>query len=229
MATPYGDFERFRKMIEAWSKQFAPLARQFEALANPPALRRIAEVLNSVNRQWNFLEQLRPKIDWDKVQDWWKRGLPPNWIEVEPRLDASDVLAFMRETRWCLVWVPRGEVVRRLVDAEEDNRSDELLASAPEIIEDSRSVLQTIEHPDLQQCRRAARSSGGNRLKSRHGRPGSFSVLSQRHHQYKVWDVLQEGPGQLQSGGSHEDWLIVRPEHAGTAPGDAKCHTPQAR
>ena len=43
MATLYGDFERIRKMAEAWTKQFAAIARQLEQLANPPALRRMAE------------------------------------------------------------------------------------------------------------------------------------------------------------------------------------------
>jgi hypothetical protein len=127
-----------------------------KALTNPPALRRMAEYLNSVHKQWNFVEKLMPKIDWDKVQEWWKHGLPPNWVDVEPRLEVADVLEFMRETRWCLVWVPRGEVVRRLVDADKDERGNVLLASASEIIEDSRSVLDVIEHPELQQVRRAA-------------------------------------------------------------------------
>jgi hypothetical protein len=157
VATPYGDFERIREMLEAWTKQIAPMARQMEAPANPPALREMADYLNSVQKQWNWAEKLMSKIDWDKVQDWWKRGLPPNLIDVEPRLDVPDVLVFMRATRWCLVWVPRGEVVRRLVDAEEESRGDVLLSSSGQIVEDSRSVLDAIEHPELQQVCRAAK------------------------------------------------------------------------
>ena len=111
MSTPYGDFERFRKMVESWTKQFAPMGRQIEALANPPALRQMADYLNFVHKQWNFLEKMVPKLDFDKIQDWWKVGLPPNWVDAEPRLKATEVLEFMRETRWCLVWVPRAEVV----------------------------------------------------------------------------------------------------------------------
>lgn len=155
MSTPYGDFERIRKMAEAWTKQFAPIARQLEQLANPPALRRMAEYLNSVHKQWDFLEKLRVNIDWDKVQNWWKRGLPPNWVDVEPRLEVVDVLEFMRETRWCLVWVPRSEIVRRLVIADKEDRGEVLLACTTEIVDDCRSVLEVIEHPELQQVRRA--------------------------------------------------------------------------
>lgn len=77
MATLYGDYERIRKMAETWTKQLAPIARRLEQLTNPPALRRMAEYLNSVHKQWDFLEKLRVNIDWDKIQDWWKRGLPP--------------------------------------------------------------------------------------------------------------------------------------------------------
>lgn len=67
------------------------------------------------------------------------------------------MLEFMRETRWCLVWVPRGEIVRLLVDAAKDDRGDVLLDCATEIVDDCRSVLEMIEHPDLQNVRRAGR------------------------------------------------------------------------
>lgn len=157
MATPYGDFERFRKMVESWTKQSANLARQVEALANSPGLGQMADYLNSVHRQWDFLEKVVPRFDWDRVQEWWKTGLPPNWVDAEPRLKATDVLEFMRETRWCLVWVPRAEVVRRLVDSDQDQRGEVLLSSSKEIVEDARSVLRAIEHPELQQVCKAAR------------------------------------------------------------------------
>lgn len=156
MATPYGDFERFRKMVESWTKQYASMARNIEALANPPAIRQMAEYLNSVQRQWSFLERMVPRIDLDKVQDWWKRGLPPNWVDAEPRLEVVEVLELMRETRWCLVWAPRGEVVRRLVDADEEERGEVFLESSTEILEDSRSVLDAVDHRELQQLCRAA-------------------------------------------------------------------------
>ena len=127
-------------MLEAWTKQFAPLARQIQALSNLPPLRQMADDLTSVHKQWNWVEKMMPKIDWDKVQDWWKRGLPPNWVDIEPPLQVAEVLEFMRETRWCLVWVPRAEVVRRLLDADKEKRGEKLLASSCEVLEDSRRM-----------------------------------------------------------------------------------------
>jgi hypothetical protein len=155
MATPYRDFERFRKVIESWTKQYASKARHIEVLVKPPALRQMADYLNSVHRQWSFLEKMVPRIDLSKVEEWWKRGLPPNWVDAEPRLEVTEVLELMRETRWCLVWVPRGSVVRRLVDSDENGRSEVFLASSSEIIEDASSVLDAIDHPELQQLCRA--------------------------------------------------------------------------
>lgn len=153
LPAPYGDFDRVRKILESWNKQLAPIARQLTAAANPPALQQMARYLNFVTGQWN---EVLSKVDWDKVAALWKQGLPPNWADVEPPLRVADVLDVMREERWCLVWAPRGEIVRRLVDARAEQRTPLFVASSAEIVDDCRSVLDTIEHPELQQVRLAA-------------------------------------------------------------------------
>lgn len=126
----------------------------------------------TVLRQWEELsrritESIKlPEIDWQRLRDIWKRGLPANWIDLGPDQDITDLLDLMKENGWCLVWVPRAEVIKRLMDEpDEAARVSRLLDAREEILEDVRDVLGDVQSellaPNVAACHKALDAFAG--------------------------------------------------------------------
>jgi hypothetical protein len=111
------------------------LGRQLrEAISkNAPALRELA-------RQWHRL---------------WEEAIPPNWAGLEPD-EIMHVLDRVGETGYCLVWVPRVELVRAIIGHAPSSAAGILLGHREDVLRDLGATLADVDHPDLQEHRKAA-------------------------------------------------------------------------
>lgn len=101
-----------------------------------------------------------PEIDWERLRDMWKQGLPANWIDLGPDQDVGEVLELMRTSGWCLVWAPRAEVIKSVLEEQDDEaRIKRFLEARQEILADVNRVVDGIESPSLEAnvcaCRQA--------------------------------------------------------------------------
>ena len=91
-----------------------------------------------------------PEIDWGRLQDIWKRGLPDNWIDLGREQSVTELLDFMKETGWCLVWAPRAQIIKILLEeSNERDRVVKFLEARNEIVADLKDVLRGIDSPSL--------------------------------------------------------------------------------
>jgi len=92
-----------------------------------------------------------PEIDWERLRDIWKQGLPTNWIDLGPEQEISELLDFMQETGWCIVWAPRADTIKILMEeSEETARVVKFVGAREAILEDVRAVLRDIESKSLE-------------------------------------------------------------------------------
>lgn len=85
----------------------------------------------------------------ENFEERWLAALPDNWRDRETVRSVHDVIDLMQETGLCLVWCPRAEVLKGLLEAESAARTGVLLASRELVAEDLRLSLQTIDDPVL--------------------------------------------------------------------------------
>lgn len=81
-----------------------------------------------------------------------ERAFPPNWSEFDED-EIESIVALMEQTGWSLVRVPRGEVVRKLLDAPENAREEVLVNSAAEIVDDLDTAISEVRHSQLVELR----------------------------------------------------------------------------
>lgn len=95
------------------------------------------------------------KIDWSTLIDTsaitvalksLEKHLPTNWNGLK----WSAVAHFIEETGWSIVWLPRTEVAKRLLDAAPGDRVQVLQDHRSEILEDADSLLSEVEWAELQ-------------------------------------------------------------------------------
>ncbi len=154
---PKFDLERLMPNYLAAIDSFSRISRAFEL---------------SYLKQWEELsrritESIRlPEIDWERLRDIWKWGLPTNWIDLGREQELTELLDLMRETGWCLVWAPRAEIIKILLDeSDEKTRVVRFLDAREAIVEDVRAVLRHIESQLLESnvtaCRKALDAFAG--------------------------------------------------------------------
>jgi hypothetical protein len=150
-------FQDLHRVATLWAKQI----EQLQMRVNPPVLKQLSETAEAINksigRYLNSLPTL--KIDPEAIERFRRQGLPPNWWEFDGDPSNRDLVDFMRETRWCLIWVPRPEVIRDLLAADESQRSNVLLGHAEQIVDDCKSVIDTVEAGELDDLAAAAREA----------------------------------------------------------------------
>jgi hypothetical protein len=123
-------------------------------------------------KQWEELarritESIRlPEIDRERLRDIWKQALPNNWIGLGPEQEITELLDFMEETGWCLVWAPRADLIKMLVEeSDERGRVVKFLDARETILEDVRAVLRDIEskslEPNVSACHKALDAFAG--------------------------------------------------------------------
>lgn len=140
--------------ITRWTEQ---LHRQTEAMR-----RSLAAAVAPAVEQWSlqlpkisttFVEQLRPILEqWKRA---WEEALPPNWEGFEPE-DISSVVQLIEKTGYCLVWIPRAEILRDIMAAGDAETTKILLAHREEALDDASALLAEVGDDDLALEREAA-------------------------------------------------------------------------
>lgn len=195
MATPFGDAENIRSLIEQMQKAMKPARDAMVAFSRMKASQETLDQMNRLSQQvgrtitpetfihvnrlaqqiaeqfaipQRQLQQMakaaadaaRFRIDPEKVEAWLKQGLPPNWRGLDSAGRATELLELMRQTGWCLVWVPRWEVIELVSSAGSDKERERILLNASKLIaEDVRAVMDDVTRPELVNEQSAARKA----------------------------------------------------------------------
>lgn len=75
--------------------------------------------------------------------------MPRNWAELETG-DVFKVIDLVRITGCCIVWVPRAEIVRELLDAEAEDANSILMNRIDDVLVDCLAALNEVTSPELQ-------------------------------------------------------------------------------
>lgn len=143
-----GNSKALGQASKNWIEQLSSVSRVQVAFGQ-----RLAEMLGPFNRA---VQQTFLNIDFRWVRGAMQRAMPLNWRDFEPP-DVDRVLAVMDETGWCLVWCPRQDTIRKLIDAQDLGARTRLLVdSRTLLIEDMNECLEGMSHPDSSAYRRAA-------------------------------------------------------------------------
>jgi hypothetical protein len=123
-----------------------------------------ASVVTSSFEKWSLQLQL-PKIgtDWveqmrpifERLRQAWDDALPPNWegFEVE---EVTAAVERIESTGYCLVWLPRIDIVREVLAADEAATKKVLVARLGDVLADAEAVLIDVTDPELALERDAA-------------------------------------------------------------------------
>jgi hypothetical protein len=174
--SPYGDQVRRlireiqRANLQALASEVALRARQIRELqesavgvelkrtlaafqqATVPRMPDIARVVDTINSERaREIAAVLTEIG-KSARELQKRALPPNWLEFNSD-EIEAIIALMEETGWSLVWVPRADIVRKLLDAADEEPQDVLLASKDEILDDLNAALLEVKHSQLVELR----------------------------------------------------------------------------
>jgi hypothetical protein len=92
---------------------------------------------------WRLLEQF------EGAYEQWAESLPHNWRNLAmPELEA--VARTMESTGWVLAWVPREEVLRELIDAQDRRDAiGRLLTHQDDVLDDLKKELGEVTDPSL--------------------------------------------------------------------------------
>ncbi len=139
---------------QAWGKQVAAITNSVATAAIAQA--NVAHQLNQMLRPiQEALNQAYANLDLSWVAEALKAGMPPNWQDFD-RGEVDRILTVMDETGWCLVWSPRADVIRVLIEATDmDARHEALLEMKGDVVEDLIDCLEGVTHEDSKEYRRA--------------------------------------------------------------------------
>jgi hypothetical protein len=100
---------------QTWGKQVAAITNSVATAAIAQA--NVAQQLNQMLRPiQEALNQAYANLDLSWVPEALKAGMPPNWQDFDSG-EVDRILTVMDETGWCLVWSPRADVIRGLIEA----------------------------------------------------------------------------------------------------------------
>jgi hypothetical protein len=162
-----------RMNLHVVASQLAPIARQIQELQKSvvfseelmrsvrelqkslvPKIPDLARTIDTINTQWTR-EILAGSADLARATKGLReRAFPPNWSEFSDD-EIKAILALMEETGWSLVWVPRAEIIRALLDADAGDREQVLVNSADDIVTDLDAALVEVSHTQLIELRDA--------------------------------------------------------------------------
>ena len=134
-------------------EQSAQLQRMF-ASTFAPALEQWSLQLPKLNLGW--VEQLRPAIE--QFHRAWERALPPNWEGFSTE-EVTSTIDRVQNTGYCLAWIPRNQIVREVLAADETDTSRILLARRADVLDDADAVLADVAAPELVLERGAAEAA----------------------------------------------------------------------
>jgi hypothetical protein len=109
--------------------------------------------------------RLLPNIDTTRIaeiarrfHEEYERAFPPNWVGLEIG-EVMAVIDCVEATGFALVWIPRVEIVRKVLNANEDEITEIMLARRDDILDDAVAVLVDVTCPELLLTRRAVEES----------------------------------------------------------------------
>jgi hypothetical protein len=94
------------------------------------------------------LAQVFADVDWSRIQQAWRRGLPSNWRDLGDDLRFGSLLE-ITEDGYPTAWVPRASILRELIAADKDDRQAVFAARRVEIIEDCCACLEEVTSAEL--------------------------------------------------------------------------------
>jgi hypothetical protein len=135
--------EQVRQQTEGFQRALASVVA--------PSFEKWSLQLPKIGTDW--VEQMRPIFE--RLRQAWQDALPPNWegFEVE---DVTAAVERIESTGYCLVWLPRIEIVREVLAADEAATKEVLLKRRDEVLADAVTVLANVGEPELTLERDAA-------------------------------------------------------------------------
>ncbi len=86
----------------------------------------------------------------DAMRASWEAAIPANWRDLSfDEIEA--VLDLMDESGWALVWTPRGEIVRMLIEADGEEREQRLLAVEGDVLDDLLAATEGLSSAELKE------------------------------------------------------------------------------
>jgi len=131
-------------------EQLNELAAQTEALRDTLRVALNAEAVEALQEMaaasaTYYDRVLRPAVGaLDRVRNAWRSDMPENWQELEGT--ELEIIDFVKASGLCLVWAPRPQVIRALLDADDEAERARVLAeNADAILDDLDAVLAASE------------------------------------------------------------------------------------
>jgi hypothetical protein len=88
----------------------------------------------------------------------WEAALPANWTGLDTT-EVAAIIELVTETGYSLVWLPRIEIVRELMDADRADVPALILGRKEDVLDDAEKCLSDIDRPELMQLRAAIEES----------------------------------------------------------------------
>lgn len=145
--------EAVNRTLRAWQEGPAQqMARQYEEMfeqvrrATDPWHGRLPEIMDAAARAAEALHTS------------WQAAVPSNWRDLA-FVEIEAVLDLMEESGWALVWIPRGEIVRTLIETDADAREARLLSVEADVLDDLLFATDGLTRPELTELRDANREA----------------------------------------------------------------------
>jgi hypothetical protein len=100
-----------------------------------------------------WVDHIRPAIEGFRRA--WEEALPPNWQDFSIG-EVTNTIDRVETTGYCLVWVPRAEIVREVLAADASHTAQILLTQRDHVLDDVEAVLADVTEPTLSPERDAA-------------------------------------------------------------------------
>jgi hypothetical protein len=97
----------------------------------------------------------------EAAQASWEASVPANWRDLSFD-EIEEVLDLMEKSGWALVWTPRAEIIRMLLETGAEARGEALLAAEGDVLVDLLAATDGLARPELVSLAEANRESIGS-------------------------------------------------------------------
>jgi hypothetical protein len=160
-----GAAEQARRASEAWHESFARVIA--------PTIEQWRLQLPKVQTWAANYGPVLAKVG-QQIRDAWRAAMPPNWVDLSAE-EVQGAIDRVRDTGFCLVWLPRLDIVRAVLASTPEDTATVLLAHRDQVLDDAERTLADCSQPELELEREAA-SDAIEALRS--GRPRPAQALA---------------------------------------------------
>jgi hypothetical protein len=150
IALPPGLLESMKRLNDQMLDQTQAMQRMVGSTL-APAIEKWSLQLPKIDVSW--IEQIRPILE--DARRAFVEALPPNWQNI-PFDDLRVVLQLVEETGYCLVWLPREEIVREVIAADSTDIASVLLGRRNDVLDDAVALLSEVTAAEYTLEREAA-------------------------------------------------------------------------